>query len=145
MTKYRNPSLTVDAIIEQNGSILMIRRKGEIYKGYLAFPGGFVNYDEIVEDAVKREVLEELNLQIKLIAILGVYSDKKRDLRGHVISTVFVCHSTGTPKPGDDAIDLDWVNLDRIESLELAFDHKKIIQDYKLWKNNKETYWSTKS
>lgn len=144
MTDYKNPPLTVDAIIEQDGSILMIRRKGEAFNGYLAFPGGFIDYGETVENAVKREVLEELNLQVDLIAILGVYSDKKRDPRGHVISTIFICNSSGTPKASDDASDFEWIHLDIIESLELAFDHKKIIKDYKIWKIEKGTYWSSK-
>ncbi|MGB7884654.1 MAG: NUDIX hydrolase, partial [Nitrososphaeraceae archaeon] len=88
--RHRNPIPTVDVIIEQNSRILMIRRKNEPYKGCLALPGGFVDEGERIEDAARREANEETSLNIHLVGILGVYSDSKRDPRGHLISTVFV-------------------------------------------------------
>ena len=56
----------------------------------LAIPGGFVNEGEKVEDTAVREMTEETNLTIEPTDILGVYSDPKRDPRGHVISIVFI-------------------------------------------------------
>ncbi len=145
MTKYRNPSLTVDAIIDKDESILMIRRKSNTFNGYLAFPGGFVDYGETVEQAVKKEIMEELNLEIIPLEILGVYSDKDRDPRSHVISTVFVCSFEGSPIAGDDALSFEWISLENIEKEDLAFDHAKIIKDYKSWKIRNGTYWSSKT
>ena len=144
MTEYNIPSLTVDAIIENDEAILMIRRKNETFDGYLALPGGFVDYGERVEDAVQREIMEELNLKINPLEILGVYSEKGRDPRGHTISTVFICAFEGTPKAGDDALSFEWIHLENLDTEDLAFDHSKIIIDYKLWKERKGTYWSSK-
>jgi len=87
---YKNPTPTVDAIIQKNSQILLVKRKKEPFKGYLVLPGGFVNEGERVEDAVKREIKEETSLDIELIDILGVYSEPERDPRGHIMSTVFI-------------------------------------------------------
>jgi 8-oxo-dGTP diphosphatase len=87
---YKNPTPTVDAIIHKNSQILLIERKKEPFKGYMVLPGGFVNEGERVEDAAKREVKEETSLDIVLLEILGIYSEPKRDPRGHVMSTVFI-------------------------------------------------------
>lgn len=144
MGEHNNPPLTVDAIIEKDGAILMIRRKGDTYDGYLALPGGFVDYNETVENAVKREVKEELGVEVVPSAILGVYSDPNRDPRGHVISTVFICEFKGSPVAGDDASDFGWVKLDNIDKENLAFDHSEIIRDYIIWKKQGETFWSSK-
>lgn len=145
MTEYKLPSLTVDAIIEKDGTILMIRRKNNTFDGYLALPGGFVDYGESVEDAVKREIMEELNLEIKPLEILGVYSEHGRDPRRHTVSTIFICSFEGTPRAGDDARDFEWISLENLPTEEFAFDHFQIMEDYKLWKTRKGTYWSTKT
>lgn len=61
--QHRNPTLTVDTIIQKDFQILLVKRKNEPFKGYLALPGGFVNEGERV-DAAKREVKEETSLDI---------------------------------------------------------------------------------
>jgi len=55
---HRNPALTVDAVVVKNKKILLIKRKQEPYRGHYALPGGFVEYGETVEAALRREVLE---------------------------------------------------------------------------------------
>ena len=87
---YRNPTPTVDTIIQKDSQILLVKRKNEPFKGYFALPGGFVNEGEKVEVAAKREVMEETALDVELVDILGVYSDPNRDPRGHIMSTVFI-------------------------------------------------------
>src|SRR6478672_160271 len=87
---HKNPIPTVDVIIQMDSRILLVKRKNEPFREYLAIPGGFVNEGETVEDAAKREVKEETSLDIELIDILGVYSDPARDPRGHMMSTVFI-------------------------------------------------------
>ncbi len=142
MTEYKLIPLTVDIIIERDAKILMIRRCGDTFNNYLAFPGGFVDYGETVEHAAIREAKEEVNIDIVPRHILGVYSDSNRDPRGHVISVAFVCDFEGDPLAGDDAGSFEWIPLD--SELEFAFDHGKIFNDYKNWKQNAGTYWSSK-
>jgi ADP-ribose pyrophosphatase YjhB (NUDIX family) len=88
--RYKNPIPTVDTIIQKDSQILLVKRKKEPFKGFLAFPGGFVNEGERIEDAAKREAKEETSLDIELVDILGVYSDPNRDPRGHICCYLFL-------------------------------------------------------
>ncbi|HEV8388155.1 MAG TPA: NUDIX hydrolase [Nitrososphaera sp.] len=145
MKEYRNPSPTVDVILQSGSKILMIRRKKDPFKNLLALPGGFINEGETAEAAVKREAREETSLEVDPIEILGVYSDPKRDPRKHIMSVVFIGIVTGgTEKAGDDAQGIEWQELDKLNASELGFDHMQIIRDYKSWKTSGGTYWSSK-
>ena len=146
--KYRNPIPTIDVILSEpsnSNRILLIKRKRNPFKDYFALPGGFVNEGEKVEDATRREAYEELSVKVEPIDILGVYSEPNRDPRGHIMSTVFICEiRSGDLKAEDDAADLQWIEINSVENIKLAFDHHKIISDYKIWLKNKGTYWSSK-
>ena len=143
--KYSNPTPTVDVILQRGSKVLMIRRKKDPFMGQLALPGGFVNEGETVEDAMKREAMEEPLLQVEPIDILGVYSDPRRDPRKHIMTTVFVgIILGGSGKAGDDAASIEWVELADIEKQQIAFDHATILADYKKWKASGGTFWSTK-
>lgn len=126
-----NPVPTVDIIIEIDGKIILIQRRNEP-RGW-ALPGGFVDYGESVENAAIREALEETSLSVKLTHLLGVYSDPNRDPRGHTISTVFIARGIGLPQAADDAESLDMFDAASLPQT-LAFDHRKILQDYFSWK-----------
>jgi 8-oxo-dGTP diphosphatase len=147
--RYRNPTPTVDTIIQWDSLILLVKRKNDPFKGYLVLPGGFVNEGERVEDAAKREVKEETSLNIELLDILGVYSDPTRDPRGHMMSTVFISKiSSHNDKVDavaqDDAAAIEWISLEVIDTRNVGFDHKRIISDYKTWKTSGGTFWSSK-
>jgi len=122
------PFTTVDAIIELPGGIVVIQRSNPPF-GW-ALPGGFVDYGESLEDAVKREAREETNLELTGIKQFHTYSDPQRDPRFHTVGTVFIAKGKGKPKAGDDAAGLKVIKLSEIAKLEFAFDHKKILQDY---------------
>lgn len=131
----KTPSIAVDAIVEKDEKILLIKRKNQPYRGQWALPGGFVDYGECVEDALKREVREETNLEVIEDQLFGVYSDPSRDPRGHVISICFKVNCNGILKGGDDAEDARFFSKNEISSLELAFDHNRIINDYRSLNN----------
>ncbi|MBI5681988.1 MAG: NUDIX hydrolase [Deltaproteobacteria bacterium] len=133
--KFRNPIPTVDIIIELSEGIVLIKRRNLPY-GW-AMPGGFVDYGESLEHAAKREAEEETSLKVKLICQLHTYSDPKRDLRFHTISTVFVAEANGVPKAKDDARGIGVFKEHNLPQ-PLAFDHKKILKDYFKWKKNRE-------
>ena len=129
--EYKNPSVAVDIIILCDGDkIVLIERKNPPY-GW-ALPGGFVDYGESLETAAKREAKEETCLDITLIKQLHTYSDPDRDPRQHVISTVFVAMAKGQiPIAADDAKNLQLFDIPDLP--ELAFDHNKILDDFKEW------------
>ncbi|MDK2795439.1 MAG: 8-oxo-dGTP diphosphatase [Archaeoglobaceae archaeon] len=121
-------TLTVDAIIPYAGKIVLIKRKNEPYKNYYALPGGIVEYGETVENAVLREVKEETGLEGKIHSLVGVYSDPKRDPRGHFVSVCFIVLSTGGElRSGTDAKEVSLFSLDKLPKL--AFDHERMIKD----------------
>ena len=147
--QHRNPTPTVDVIIQKGSQILLVKRENEPFKEYFALPGGFVNEGERIEEAAKREVMEETSLDVELIDILGVYSDPNRDPRGHIMSTVFVGKISNNKQKvealaQDDAAEVVWIKLDEIDTTDLAFDHRKIISNYKLWQRSGGTFWSSK-
>ncbi len=128
---YRNPSLTVDGVVEKNDMILLIKRKNPPFQGMYALPGGFVEYNEPVEKAVVREVEEETGLKTDIKEMVGVYSDPGRDPRGHTVSVVFsLTIKGGKLEGGSDAERAEYFNKTGLP--ELAFDHSKIISDYLL-------------
>jgi 8-oxo-dGTP diphosphatase len=124
-------SLAVDGLIFDNRSIVLIRRKNPPFTGKLAFPGGFVEYNETTEDAVMREVEEELGIKTKIIRLMGVYSEPYRDPRHHTVSVVYELKPLSTKfKAGDDAAEFEKIpinNLTKLDLAEFAFDHGKII------------------
>lgn len=129
----KTPYLTTDGIIElyegdRFKGIVLIERRNKP-KG-LALPGGFVDVGESVEDALKREMQEETNLDVQIVSLLGVYSDPKRDPRFHTASVVFVVKAHGQPKGGDDAKDAKLYALEEIPMDQLVFDHSEILKDY---------------
>ena len=123
----RNPFLTVDVIIETGGGIVLIKRKNPPF-GW-AIPGGFVDYGETIEDAVRREAKEETGLDIDHVKQFHTYSDPKRDLRHHTVTVMFIATASGTPKAGDDAGKAEIFTRETLPE-KIAFDHRQILEDY---------------
>lgn len=123
---YRNPTPTVDVIIEVGEAIVLIERSNPPH-GW-ALPGGFVDYGESYETAAVREAEEETGMKVRNLRQFHTYSDPNRDERQHTASTVFIGQAEGEPVGGDDAAR---AQLFTQESLpKLAFDHDRILADY---------------
>jgi len=127
------PLLAADIIIElvdrPDRPIVLIERRNPPF-GW-AIPGGFVDVGETVENAAIREAREETALVVQLRVLLGIYSDPRRDARGHTASAVYVAEASGEPHAQDDARRLALFSPDRLPE-NLAFDHDRILADY-LW------------
>jgi 8-oxo-dGTP diphosphatase len=123
-------TLTVDAIIPYEGKIVLIKRKNDPYRDHFALPGGIVEYGETVESALIREVKEETGLDVEIHKLVGVYSDPKRDPRGHFVSVCFIAlPKGGILKADSDAKDVALFDLNSIPKL--AFDHNRMVEDAK--------------
>jgi 8-oxo-dGTP diphosphatase len=135
MPKPITPLLAADTIIEltdfPDRPIVLIERANPPY-GW-AIPGGFVDLGEIVEQAAVREAKEEVELEVHLIALLGIYSDPIRDSRGHTVTAVYVAEAAGIPVAADDAKNCRLFRLDELPET-LAFDHAQVLSDYKKYR-----------
>jgi len=125
------PRLTVDIIIELPAhgdySIVLIERRFPPL-GW-ALPGGFVDVGERLEQAALREAREETGLEVQLRALLGCYSNPRRDARGHTVSAVYIATAQGEPRAADDAQASTVVDA-RNFTKPLVFDHAVILADY---------------
>ncbi|MFW9939069.1 MAG: NUDIX domain-containing protein [Candidatus Thorarchaeota archaeon] len=132
-TKAAQYGHTVDAVIQDsNNNIILVKRKYAPFKGKYALPGGFIKYNEDPEQALVREVREETNLAVEIVRKIGVYDQKGRDPRGKIVSTAFKCRlvrDLSKMAGGDDAVVAEATPIEKIRTMDLAFDHKKILKD----------------
>ena len=130
--KYPRPAVTTDCVVftkEEEPKVLLIQRGNEPYKGYWAFPGGFMNMEETAEECAVRELKEETDLTVKQIQQIGAYSKVDRDPRGRTVSIAYLAIvDAPTAVSGmDDAAKAAWFPLSSLP--DLAFDHKDIMAD----------------
>ena len=110
--------------------ILLVQRKDPPFKDMWALPGGFMEMNETLEEAARRELLEETSIIAGELIRFDTYDKPGRDPRGRTITQVFVLlwkKEMGQPRAGSDARALAWHEL--IAMPELAFDHALIIND----------------
>src|SRR3982751_453174 len=128
MSAFKNPTPTVDCIVElSRDRIVLIRRKTPPL-GW-ALPGGFVDEGETLHAACVREVKEETGLEVDLSEQFFTYSDPARDPRKHTLSTVYIGWAEGEPVGADDAAEARAFPVDELPQ-ELCFDHSTIVSDY---------------
>ncbi len=121
------PSPTVDVVISVPGDrVVLVRRRHEPL-GW-ALPGGFAEVGETLEAAAAREAREETGLDVALTDLLYVYSDPRRDPRGHTVSTVFMGRAFGEPAGADDAAEARAFAWDALPA-PIVFDHGEILAD----------------
>jgi mutator protein MutT len=116
---YDNPKPVIAAIIENNNQVLLVRRAKDPYIGDWDLPGGFVEKNETLEQAVKREVKEETHLNAETIQYYccGLTNYKNAD-DGQIsknLDAVFLvtCQNTN-PITGDDADKAMWFNWEQL-------------------------------
>lgn len=130
--EYPRPSVTVDIVLvtrEAKPRVLLIRRKHDPFAGFWAIPGGFVDMDESLEAAARRELMEEASVQADQLEQLYTFGDPQRDPRGRTISVVYLARVDADklqPRAEDDAAEVGWHSLQRPPA-PLAFDHAKIL------------------
>ncbi|MBN8827937.1 MAG: NUDIX hydrolase [Sphingobacteriia bacterium] len=133
--------LTTAAIIEvcknkQPKGIVLIERGKEPW-GY-ALPGGKVEYGETVEHAIRREMKEEVNLELYNLKLIGVHSEPSRDPRHHSVEVTYQATAFNNPTAGDDAAKAFIVTHDQIPWGKFAFDHEMIVKNYLLKRDIKK-------
>jgi 8-oxo-dGTP diphosphatase len=128
---YPDPKVATGVLVARPAGdgveLLLVRRNHEPAIGRWAYPSGFVDAGEVVEDAAVREVLEETGVEAALDGLVGVYSEP-----GNAV--IFVAyaghHVAGEAAPGDEAFEVAWFTPDGLP--ELAFPHDdRILADWR--------------
>ena len=134
MKELQNIKVAVDAIVfgYQNGKVfvLLIQQKFGTTENFWALPGGLVQNQESLIDAVKRELKEETNVKVNYLEQLFTFGDDvNRDARNRVISVAYFALVDSTKfniKADTDAENVQWFPVNEIPKL--AFDHNLIVQ-----------------
>ena len=127
MAGPETPKLMVDVVIPSDDEVVLVRRGSEPFEGQWALPGGFVEVGETVRQAAVREAAEETGLAVEVSRLVGVYSEPDRDPRGHNVSIAFLARVLGGQmQASTDAAEVELLDP---ATVELAFDHRRIIAD----------------
>ena len=131
--RYDRPSVTVDVVIftlqERELHVLLVKRKRWPFEGRWAIPGGFINMDESLEQAARRELEEETGVRDIYLEQLYTFGEPKRDPRTRVISVAYIAlvsADTQTLRVSEESIDVRWFPVRRLPGA-LAFDHDAIL------------------
>ena len=127
------PIAGVAGLILHEKKVLLTIRGKEPSKGMWGIPGGVVEVGETLEDAVKREVLEETGLQVKPIRLITIFDTIRKDCNGdiqfHYILFEYLCeYISGDLIAGDDAPDARWVSVDCFDSIPIMPSTRRFIE-----------------
>jgi 8-oxo-dGTP diphosphatase len=132
-SRYERPSVTVDVVIftliSQELHVLLVQRRRWPFEGYWAIPGGFINMDESLDEAARRELAEETGVRDVYLEQLFTFGDVGRDPRTRVISVAYIALVRADAqkiKASDESTDVRWWPVRALPE-ELAFDHDQIL------------------
>ncbi len=130
--KFEKPSVTVDIVIftvrNNDLKVLLVKRDIDPFKDYWALPGGFVKMDESLDEAAKRELVEETGVKDIYLEQLYTFGEPKRDPRTRVITVSYfalISSENLKLKASTDVYDVQWFSAYQLPKL--AFDHKEIV------------------
>lgn len=117
----------------RRGPILLVERGGPPLKGYWSIPGGLVETGETLDQAVRREVLEETGLRVKPVEMFGIFERVMKDARGrveyHYLLLDYVCKVTGGKlRAGDDVARVEWVTRGRLGDYQMTEGTRDVIE-----------------
>ena len=132
-------NLCVGGAVVRDGRLLLVRRASRRGKGNWQVPGGFVEPDEAIEEAVIREVQEEANVIAKVVGVLGLRNRNDPDMGNSMYVVLLLQPVTGEPMPDGKEVDraeyftLDEINaLDQVPAVNLEIAQRALAQDQKL-------------
>jgi ADP-ribose pyrophosphatase YjhB (NUDIX family) len=126
---YRNPVPAAGVVLVETGRVLLVKRRWDPRAGAWCLPAGFMEAGETPEQTAVRELEEETGVIAQLTGLFGVYAGFD-DPRVRAVLILYAGVATGgTPRAGDDAIELAWYPLDALPD-DLAFaSHRQALAE----------------
>ena len=131
-----HPWVGVDNIITNDkGEILLIKRSEQekAYPGKWALVAGYIEWGETCEEALKREAMEEIGVEIEVVRFTGRYYDAKdRHPTRTIVALPHICKiKSGEPRASqpEEVAEVKWFRPEEVREMELAYDHKKMLED----------------
>lgn len=132
--RYPRPGLSAHTVLlsaqDRCLHILLVKRKTEPYAGAWALPGGFVEENEDVEAAARRELKESTACEGNPILYIGTFGAPHRDPQGHTVTACYCMtlrtDTPHTPKASGDASEAQWWAIRDLPTL--AFDHTEMVR-----------------
>lgn len=120
---YQNPPIAAGVIAErEDGRIVLILRGENPGRGLWGLPAGFMEVDETLEAAARRECFEETGLQVELVDLWGVWSFYHEPKQTSGVVVVYTARVVdGEPRPGSDTLQVQFFSPDEIPFNQLAF------------------------
>lgn len=132
ITYYRNAKPCASVLPIKDGKVLLAKRGRDPHKGAYDIIGGFVEADELPEDAAVREAKEEAGLDIKITSLLGTYVDRYGDDGDYTLNLHYIGEIVGGEmKPMDDVAALEWIDIDEVPLNEGFQNTKDGLRDLK--------------
>lgn len=120
---YNNPRACVSAIIQRRDEILFVQRAHEPFKHYWDLPGGFLEAGEAPEEGLRREVREELQVEINILKMWKAYADTYRPEPTPLAVIYYICTlGQGSIHQQEEIADVKWFTLNNPPD-KLAFNH----------------------
>ena len=127
------PILGVGALIIRDDRVLLVQRGKEPLKGYWSLPGGVVEAGEALETAIRREVLEETNLDVEVVKVIEIFEritrDAERRAEYHYVLIDYLCTvKSGEARAGSDAAGIAWLRRGELENFSLTEGAAQVIR-----------------
>lgn len=132
---YLNPKPTVGAIILNKNKLLLVKRSWYPFRGFWQLPGGFINYGETPEEALKRELKEELNMEVKILQLYHIGEDKYQNYLNEkcfeeysFLPITYLASTQNTNiRISDDVADAKYFKLAQVPFNKIAFTNQKLL------------------
>lgn len=125
-THFVDPKVAVCVLVERDGQVLLIRRKGEPERGKWSLPAGFVDAGEAPARAAEREALEETGLRVRVTALLDVIARSEASEGADILIVYRADVLEGELVAGDDADEARYFLREQLPA-ELAFASTRLV------------------
>ncbi len=121
------------AVFDEQGRVLLVQRARPPRTGQWGLPGGLIDLGERLQDAVRREVYEECQVEIQVGDVVAVFEPIHRDAEGgieyhYVVIDYWARHVQGTATAGDDAAAVAWVSVNDLGAYVLLPDTQIVVK-----------------